>query len=528
VSGPSEQRKITGRAGIVALGTLLSRVLGLGRDQAIAALFPRPVTDAFFVAFLIPNVLRQLLAEGAVQNAVLPVLAKIRERDGDDAARLFFRAARGLSLSVLFLVSVLGVVFAPGLVSLFANGYKDYPGEYERTVTLTRWIFPYIFFMGTAALGVAALNTYQRFVATAFAPALLNVSFIALGLGLPGFLGAHGYDPALALAVAVLAGGVLQMVAQWPSLKAIGFFGSPTLELGHPGVREALRRMGPVLIGMGVYYVDVVLARRFLSQLPLGSQSYFGWALRLCDFPQGIFIMALQTAALPSLSRLAARGDQEELSRTFAFGMRLTLFVAVTATALLVGLAEPIVVLLFQRGAFDGESVRGTSHALMAQGLGIFLVAAVRQLVSVYYALGDTRTPVIVAATDLCVFVILALLLRGRFGHVGVGLAVTGSSAVQMLMLWRMLRGKLTSLRTREIVNSALRTLLAALSGAAAGASVAHALTTHGPARALQRAVPGLAGSLTFFAVFAVVAYVARSPELLAMVDAVRRRRARS
>ena len=529
MSGPSEQRKITGRAGIVALGTLLSRVLGLGRDQAIAALFPRPVTDAFFVAFLIPNVLRQLLAEGAVQNAVLPVLARIRERDGDDAARLFFRAARGLSLSVLFLVSVLGVVFAPGLVSLFADGYKDYPGEYERTVTLTRWIFPYIFFMGTAALGVAALNTYQRFVATAFAPALLNVSFIALGLGLPGYLGAHGYDPALALAVAVLAGGVLQMVAQWPSLKAIGFFGSPTLELGHPGVREALRRMGPVLIGMGVYYVDVVLARRFLSQLPLGSQSYFGWALRLCDFPQGIFIMALQTAALPSLSRLAARGDQEELSRTFAFGMRLTLFVAVTATALLVGLAEPIVVLLFQRGAFDAESVRGTSRALMAQGLGIFLVAAVRQLVSVYYALGDTRTPVIVAATDLCVFVILALLLRGRFGHVGVGLAVTGSSAVQMLMLWRMLRGKLTSLRTREIVSSALRTLLAALSGAAAGASVARALTPHGgPARALERALPGLAGSLTFFAVFAAVAYVARSPELLAMVDAVRRRRARS
>jgi putative peptidoglycan lipid II flippase len=171
--------------------------------------------------------------------------------------------------------------------------------------------------------------------------------------------------------------------------------------------------------------------------------------------------------------------------------------------------------------------VRGTSHALMAQGLGIFLVAAVRQLVSVYYALGDTRTPVIVAATDLCVFVILALLLRGHFGHVGVGLAVTGSSAVQMLMLWRLLRGKLTTLRTREIVSSALRTLLAALSGAVAGASVARALTTHGPARALQRAVPGLAGSLAFFAVFGLVAYVAKSPELHAIVDAVRRRRAR-
>jgi len=527
VSLVSEQRQITGRAGIVALGTLLSRILGLGRDQAIAALFPRPVTDAFFVAFLIPNVLRQLLAEGAVQNAVLPVLAKIRERDGDDAAKRFFRAARGLSLSVLVLVSVLGVVFAPSLVSLFADGYKDYPGQFERTVTLTRWVFPYIFFMGTAALGVAALNTYQRFVATSFAPGLLNVSFIALGLGLPAFLGARGYDPALALAVAVLGGGLLQMVAQWPSLKKIGFFGSPTLELNHPGVREALKRMGPALIGMGVYYVDVVLARRFLSELGPGSQSYFGWALRLCDFPQGIFIMALQTAALPSLSRLAARGDQEALGRTFAFGMRLTLFVALTATALLVALAEPVVTLLFQRGQFDAESVRGTSQALMAQGLGIWLVAAVRQLVSMYYALGDTRTPVAVAAADLCVFVVLALLLRGPFGHVGVGLAVTGSSAVQMLLLWRGLRRKLPTLHTREILGSAARTLLAALGGAGVGSLVARALHPHGPAGALGRAVPGLGASLAFFAAFVLIAYLIRSPELLSVRDAVRRRRAR-
>lgn len=527
VSGPSEQRKIAGRAGVVALGTLLSRILGLGRDQAIAALFPRVVTDAFFVAFLIPNVLRQLLAEGAVQNAVLPVLSRIREREGDDAARRFFRAARGLSLSVLLVVSVLGVVFAPNLVSLFADGYKNYPGQFERTVTLTRWVFPYIFFMGTAALGVAALNTYQRFVATSFAPALLNVSFIALGLGLPAFLGAHGYDPALALAVAVLGGGLLQMVAQWPSLKKIGFFASPTLELGHPGVRDALRRMGPALIGMGVYYVDVVLARRFLSELGPGSQSYFGWALRLCDFPQGIFIMALQTAALPSLSRLAARGDHEELGRTFAFGMRLTLFVAVTASALLVGLAEPIVVLLFQRGEFDVESVHGTARALMAQGLGICLVAGVRQLVSMYYALGDTRTPVAVAAADLCVFVALSLLLRGRLGHVGIGLAVTGSSAVQMLLLWRLLRGKLPTLHTREILGSAARTLLAALSGAAAGAGVANLLHPRGAAGALARALPGLAGSAAFFGVFAVVAYLIRSPELVSLIDAVRRRRAR-
>ena len=188
MSGQSgEHGRIARRAGIVAAGTLASRLLGLVRDQAIAAIFTRATTDAFFVAFTIPNVLRQLLAEGATQNAVLPVLTSVREKEGDLAARSFFRALRGLSLLVLVLVSALGVVFAPVLVELFAGGYASIEGQLERTVTLTRWVFPYIFFMGTAALGAAVLNAHKRFAVAAFAPGLLNVAFIAFatyGIGL--------------------------------------------------------------------------------------------------------------------------------------------------------------------------------------------------------------------------------------------------------------------------------------------------------------------------------------------------------
>ncbi|HEV8549136.1 MAG TPA: murein biosynthesis integral membrane protein MurJ, partial [Polyangiaceae bacterium] len=396
-----ERRLIAKRAGIVAAGTLLSRALGLVRDQTIAAMFSRAVTDAFFVAFTIPNVLRQLLGEGAVQNAVLPVLVKVREQEGEAAAMRFFRAARGVSLLSLVVVTALGVGFAEPLVHLFAGGYASVPGELERTVLLTRWVFPYILCMGTAALGAAALNTHQRFVATSLAPGLLNVSFVALALLLPGWFGARGYEPGLALAAGALLGGVMQVVAQWPSLAKIGYLERPSLAFADPGVREVGRRMTPLLFGMGVYYVDVVIARRLLSELGLGAQSYFGWAMRLCDFPQGIFVMALQAASLPSFSRLAARGDREELGRTFAFGMRLALFAAIPATALFVGLAEPLVVLLFQRGEFDSVSARETANALVAQGAGVWLVSAVRQLLSLYYALGDTRTPVLVAATDL-------------------------------------------------------------------------------------------------------------------------------
>ena len=509
----AEQRQITRRAGIVAAGTLASRLLGLVRDQTIAAVFSRAVTDAFFVAFTIPNVLRQLLAEGAVQSAVLPVLTKTREDSGDEEAKRFFRATRGLSLSVLLLTSLLGVLLAPQLVQLFAAGYDALPGQTARTVQLTRWVFPYIFFMGTAALGVAALNTHQRFVATSFAPGLLNVAFIVCALTLPGWLTTVGWDGAMALALAVLLGGVLQVVAQWPSLRAIGYFERPSFEFSHPGVREALGRMLPVMFGMGVYYIDVVLARRFLSQEGLGAQSYYGWALRLCDFPQGIFVMALQTAALPSLAKLAARGDMVELSRTYAFGMRLTLFVSIAATALFVGLAEPLVVLLFQRGEFDAQSAHETARALVAQGAGIWLVASVRQLTSTYYALGDTRTPVIVASIDLCAFIALCLGLRGSFGHVGIGMAVTGSSLVQALLLWLGLRKKLPTLRLREIGLAAARTLLAAGAGVALGRFAAFAVA--GGDGALGRALPGAVGSGVFLVTFLALAFGLRSDELL-------------
>jgi putative peptidoglycan lipid II flippase len=518
----SEQKQIARRAGIVAAGTLASRLLGLVRDQTIAAVFSRAVTDAFFVAFTIPNVLRQLLAEGAVQSAVLPVLTKTRETSGEAEAKRFFRAARGLSLSVLLAVSVLGVLLAPQLVELFASGYDDVPGQTARTVQLTRWVFPYIFFMGTAALGVAALNTHQRFVATSFAPGLLNVAFIVCAFGLPAWLTATGWDGAMALAVAVLLGGVLQVVAQWPSLRAIGYFERPSLEFSHPGVREALGRMLPVMFGMGVYYIDVVLARRFLSELGLGAQSYYGWALRLCDFPQGIFVMALQTAALPSLAKLAARGDKLELARTYAFGMRLTLFVSIAATALFVGLAEPLVVLLFQRGEFDAQSAHETARALVAQGAGIWLVASVRQLTSTYYALGDTRTPVVVATIDLCAFIALALGLRGTFGHVGIGMAVTGSSLVQACLLLVWLKKRLPDVRAREIGISAARTLLAAGAGVVVGRLVAGAVSGH--TGAIGRALPGALGSAAFLVSFLLLAWGLRSDELLLVTAPIARR----
>ncbi len=525
-AGAREREAITGRAGIVAAGTLVSRVLGLGRDQVLAAVFSKAATDVFFVAFVIPNVLRQLLAEGATQSGVIPVLAKTREEQGDGAARETFRALRGVSLLVLLAVTVAGVVFAPHLVDLFAGGYRQHGDQWDRTVALTRWVFPYIFFMGTAALGVAALNTHHRFVATSFSPALLNVSFIVFALALPGWFVARGEDPVLALAVATLVGGALQVVAQWPSLRAIGYLQLPTLSLRHPGVAEVMRRMGPVLFGTGVYFVDVVVARRFLSDLDVGSQSYFGWALRLCDFPQGILVMALQTAALPSLAALAARGERDELARTFAYGLRLATFVGIAATGLFVALAEPLVVAIFQRGEFDAVSSRETARALAAQGAAIWMVAAVRQLVTTFYAMGDTRTPVVIAAVDFGVFLALALALRGPLGHVGISLAVTGAAAAQMTLLWLALTRKLPT-RSTEVFGSLARAGVAAASAGIAAAWTARRAAEVVGDGSIARLVPGAAGVVVFAVAFTAVAWAVRSPEPRELLAALRSRATR-
>ncbi len=522
--GERERSKLTGRAGIVGLGTLVSRLLGLVRDMTLAAVFGRGETDAFFVAFTIPNALRQLLGEGAVASAVVPVLTAKLETEGDDAAKAFFAKIRGVSLLALTVVTALGIAFAGPLCELFATGYHARANAFDRTVTLTRIVFPYIFFMGSAALGMAALNAKRRFGVAAFAPGLLNVAFIACAFLLPGPLERAGMDPAWAMGIAALIGGVLQVAAQIPALRAIGYGSMPRLRgaLADPGVRHVLRRLAPMTFGIGVYYVDLVLSRRFLSELPQGSQSYFSWAMRLCDFPQGIFVMALSTAALPSLSTFAAKKEWGELRKTYAHGLRLALFVAIPCSVALAALGEPLVRAIFERGAFDAVASHETAHALVWQGGAIWTVAVVRQLVPVYYALGDTRTPVVVSAIDLGAFIALAVGLRGPMGQAGISAAVAGSSAVQMLLLVVLLRRKLGGLEARDIGTSALRTLVASAIAVTAAYSVARLVGVH------SHLIPGVAAFVTFSVLFFVVAWGVRSAELEEIMSALRRRLSRS
>lgn len=513
MSHDDERTLLVSRAGVVGAGTLISRVLGLGRDVTIAALFERAQTDAFWIAFTIPNALRQLLAEGAALSAVVPILTGKLTTEGEAAGRAFFARARAISLLSLLVVTVLGVAFAGPLTETFAAGFHAHPGKFERTRELTRVVFPYVFFMGTAAMGTAALNAKRRFAVAAFAPGLLNLAIIVAAVALRVPLEARGIDTVVALGVGVLAGGALHVAAQLPSLHALGFLGRPILDLGDPGVRDMLRRIVPMTIGLGVYYVDLVVSRRLLSDLGEGAQSYFSWAMRVCDFPQGIFVMAISTAALPSMATLAARGELDELAKTYAHGMRLSLLVAIPASVALVALGEPIVVLLFQRGEFDAHAARETARALAWQGGAIFTIAAVRQLVPTLYALGDTRTPVLVSAIDSVAFIGIAIGLRGPFGHVGVSMAIGGSTALQMVLLFWALHRRLGTIRASEIAGAAAA-MFGAAACAAIGAYAAARATTDLYSSSFGRALPGLAGGASFIALYTFIVRALGRPEI--------------
>ena len=522
--GDGERKALMGRARIVGLGTLASRVLGFVRDQAIAALFNTDARDAWFNAFLIPNSLRAILAEGGVSSAVVPILTEVRAREGEEAAQIFFAKVRGLSLTALVIASAVGAIGAPWIIDHYLPGLHARPAVFDLTVSLTRVVFPFLFFMGTAALGMAALNTHRRFLVPAFAPGLLNVGLLlAMGV-LPGPLARAGIDPTFALAIGALAGGAMQVAMQMPALRAIGYLDRPRSWFGDPRVRKLVKRLAPLLLGQGIYYVDLIVCRGLLADSVPGAASWFVLAQRVCDFPQGIFVMALQAATIPSLASLALLEDKRELGRTFAYALRLSLFVSVPFSALFIALADPLIVAFFQRGEFSSHEAHQTALALIAQGAGMWTVTTARQLVPVFYALGDTRTPVVVSVIDLLALIAIAYGLTPSMGHVGVSIAVSGSSFVQIACLWACLAYRLRFLDGATTARSVGKTVAASLVAGFGAWGAARILTTRLPAGWFARLVPGSIGVAVFVVLFLAVGWALRSEELAALAAGVRRK----
>ena len=522
---PQERAEVARAAGVVGGATLLSRILGAVRDIVMASFFGAGmISDAFIAAFRLPNLMRRLFGEGSLSIAFIPVFADTLYQQGRAEADRMAASAMRLSAVILAMITIFGMALAPWLVRILAPGFFDAPDQFALTVDLTRIMMPYIFFIGMVALSMGILNVLGHFAAPAFAPVFLNLAMIgAIGVG--SFWSRDQNVLVLWLAVGVAAGGALQLALQMPFLIKHGFRFKADAPWWHPSFSRIAWMLGPVLFGTAVYQINSLTVTLLASCLPKGSISYLYYADRLVQFPLGIFGIAAATAALPTLARQAAGNQLAAMRQTFADTLKLVLFITLPATVGLIVLREPIVALLFQRGAFDVHSMRLTASALLYYCIGLWAFAAIRIVLNVFYALKDTRTPVRMAVVSIAANLFLGLLLMGPMQHDGLALALSLASILHLGLLAFEVRRRLGALGWRGIMTSVSKSALCAVAMGGCVKVMAHwllpAAGTKGIALLPAVAVCGMSGVL----IFVLLAVTLRLEEVGMILDMVRKKK---
>jgi putative peptidoglycan lipid II flippase len=417
--------------------TLLSRILGYARDFFIARIFGAGLaTDAFFVAFRLPNLLRRLFAEGAFSQAFVPILAEYRNRQTPEETRTLVDTVSTTLFLVLLLTALAGVAVAPLIVYVSAPGFAADPGKFSLTVEMLRITFPYILFISLVALAAGVLNTWSRFAVPAFTPVLLNVSFIVAA----AFFAERFEPPIVVLAWAVFAGGVAQLLFQLPFLARLGLLPRWRLDLRHPGMRRVLLLMAPAVFGVSVSQVSLVINTIFASFLVSGSVSWLYYADRLMEFPAGMLGAALGTILLPSLSKHHASGEPAQYSRLLDWGLRLTLLLALPAAVALAILAMPLIAALFHYGAYSADDAWMTRQALVAYSVGLVGMILVKVLAPGFYARQNVVTPVKIGLVTLAATQVMNLAFVWPLKHAGLALAIGLGACLNAVLLYRMLR----------------------------------------------------------------------------------------
>lgn len=417
--------------------TTVSRILGYARDVFIARAFGAGLaTDAFFVAFRIPNLLRRLFAEGAFSQAFVPILAEVRNRASHEETRTLVDCVSTALFLALMLTAALGMALAPLIVVLTAPGFAADPGKAELTAAMLRITFPYVVCISMVALSAGILNTWSRFAVPAITPALLNLSFIA---GAAFF--AERFDPpVMVLAWAVFAGGLLQLAFQLPFLARIGMLPRWRLNLRHPGVSRVLKLMAPAVFGVSVSQLSLLINTIFASFLVSGSVSWLYYADRLMEFPAGVLGVALGTILLPSLSRHHASGSTDAYGRLLDWGLRVTLLLAVPAAAALAVLALPLIATLFHYGRFSEADAWMTREALIAYSFGLVGMILVKILAPGFYARQNVATPVKIGLATLAATQLMNLAFIGPLKHAGLALAIGLGACLNAALLYHHLR----------------------------------------------------------------------------------------
>ncbi len=450
----SPKERIDKAAGIVGVFTFLSRILGLVRDMVIANIFGSGIiTDAFFVAFRIPNLLRRLLGEGSLTIAFIPVFSEYLNRDKRDALRLangFLTIISGL----LAIIAILGIFLAPWIVRIQVYGFGTFSYEYGLTVLLTRITFPYVFFICLVAFFMGVLNSFKHFAAPAAAPILLNISII----GAAFLLSPHLSIPIVGLAIGVLVGGFLQLCLQIPWALRYGLNIIPSLaSVNHPGIKRIGVLMIPAIFGSAVYQLNQFIGTLLASFLPDGSISWLYYADRLVQFPLGVFAISISTAALPSLSDHMANNKRDDFREALRHALSLTFFISIPSIAGLIVLGEPIIMTLFQRGAFHYLDTQNTNYALIFYAMGLWAFSGIRILVSAFYAMQDTKTPVKIASVALIANLLFSIILMHPLKHGGLALGLSIASSIQFFLLLFLLRPAIDISMIRELARDVLR-----------------------------------------------------------------------
>ncbi|MDZ4146548.1 MAG: murein biosynthesis integral membrane protein MurJ [Burkholderiales bacterium] len=430
-------------ASTVSLLTLVSRITGLARELLMASTFgASALTDAFNVAFRIPNLFRRLFAEGAFSQAFVPVLAATKARHGEAETRLLVDRVATLLAWALVATCVLGVAAAPVLVWAMAGGLRQAPGGFEAAVFMTRWMFPYIAFMSLVALSSGVLNTWKRYAVPAATPVLLNVAMIAAaGWGAPWFA-ARGIEPIYAMAAGVMAGGLLQLAVQVPALARLGML--PRFGLNWALVRAAwsdaatkniLKLMLPAMLGVSVAQISLLINTQIASHLTIGSVSWLTYADRLMEFPTALLGVALGVVLMPLLAAARAADDADQYSAMLDWGLRLVVLLTVPCAVALLTFSTPLVSVLYHYGAFSDRDVQQTTVALMGYGVGLLGLVAIKVLAPGYYASQDIRTPVKIAIVVLVITQLLNLVLVPLLQHAGLALAIGLGALINALWL---------------------------------------------------------------------------------------------
>ena len=432
----------------VSLWTLASRITGFARETLIASVFgANALTDAFNVAFRIPNLFRRLFAEGAFAQAFVPVLAATRAERGDDATRVLIDKVASVLLLAVVTLSLLGVLAAPWLVWAMASGLQQSAQGVDTAISLTRLMFPYIAFMSMVALSAGILNTWKRFAVPAATPVLLNVCMISAAVWGAPWLATQGIEPIYAMAGGVMLGGVLQLAVQIPALRRLGVL--PGLRLSPKGLQEAwqdagtrriLSLMAPALLGVGVAQLSLIINTQIASHLTPGSVSWISYADRLMEFPIALLGVALGVVLMPQLSNAQASGDADAYSSMLDWGLRLVVVLAWPCAVALLVFAQPLVAVLYHYGAFTDRDVAQTTLALMGYGVGVLGLVAIKVLAPGFYAKQDTRTPVRIAVLVLVFTQVMNILLVPHLAHAALTLSIGLGALLNALWLLQGLR----------------------------------------------------------------------------------------